>query len=115
MTTAQLPLVSPRIDIRELEDAWVIDAEVPGVAQDDLIIDIDHDELVIRGTVSADIEPDDLTIAHREWRRVDYERRVSLSRDVDRDHIDARLRDGLLQVRLPKKADAQPRRISISS
>jgi HSP20 family protein len=104
---------APPVDIEETDDAWVIEAEVPGVKRDDINVDLRDNELVITGEIK---ERERKGILRRRTRRVgQFEFRVTLPGDVDRDRVDADLHDGVLTVRIPKPERAEPRRIEINT
>jgi HSP20 family protein len=101
---------TPPVDIEETEDAWLIEAELPGVKRDDVNVEMQGDELVIHGEMK---ERERTGIIRRRTRRVgEFEFRVRLPGDVDEGGIDAKLNGGLLTVRVPK-ARAESHRIAI--
>jgi HSP20 family protein len=103
----------PPVDIEETDDAWVIEAEIPGVKRDDVNVDLRDNELVISGEIK---ERERKGLLRRRTRRVgQFEFRVTLPGDTDRDRVDADLRDGVLSVRIPKPERAEPRRIEITT
>jgi HSP20 family protein len=103
----------PPVDIEETDDAWVVEAEVPGVKRDDVNVDLRDNELVITGEIK---ERERKGILRRRTRRVgQFEFRVTLPGDADRERVDADLHDGVLTVRIPKPERAEPRRIEINS
>ncbi|ADB75988.1 Hsp20/alpha crystallin family protein [Geodermatophilus obscurus] len=104
---------SPLADVEETDDAYTVEIDLPGVAREDVDIQLDDRRL----TVSGDIEEKERTgILHRRTRRVGrFHYSVTLPGDVDADGVSAQLHDGVLTVRVPKSAQAKPRRIPISS
>ena len=104
---------SPRADVEETDDAYTVELDLPGVARDDVDIQLDDRRL----TVSGDIEEKERRgILHRRTRRVGrFHFSVTLPGDVDADNVSAQLHDGVLTVHVPKSAQAKPRRIAISS
>ena len=104
---------SPLADVEETDDAYTVEIDLPGVAREDVDIQLDDRRL----TVSGDIEEKERTgILHRRTRRVGrFHYAVTLPGDVDADAVSAQLHDGVLTVRVPKSAQAKPRRIPISS
>ncbi|MEM6786504.1 MAG: Hsp20/alpha crystallin family protein [Myxococcota bacterium] len=107
----------PRVDIVETEDGFELTAEVPGFTADDLDITMHEGVLSVAGKV----EPGDATprpaspgrVLVRERRTASFVRRFRLGDQVDPEGIDARVRDGLLTLKLPKPATVQPRKISV--
>ena len=104
---------TPAVDIEELEDAYVVEAEVPGVNRKDVNIEVSGNELTISGEIK---EREREGIMRRRARRVgQFEFRVVLPSDVSPEGVDAKLNDGVLTVRIPKAVGAQRRRIEVKS
>jgi HSP20 family protein len=103
----------PLVDIEEQDDAYVVEAEIPGAKRDDVDIELVGNELVVSGEVK---ERERKGILRRSTRRVGaFEYRVVLPENIDRDAIDAKLDDGVLAVRIPKAEQAQRRRIDVKA
>ncbi|MGZ4409932.1 MAG: Hsp20/alpha crystallin family protein [Gaiellaceae bacterium] len=103
----------PAVDIEELEDAYVVEAEVPGVKREDVNIEVSGNELTISGEIKVREREG---IIRRRTRRVgEFEFRVVLPNEVNAEGIDAKLNDGVLTVRIPKAERAQRRRIEVKS
>jgi HSP20 family protein len=104
---------APPIDIEEQDDAYVIEAEVPGVAKDDVNIELISNELMITGEIK---EREREGILRKRTRRIGrFEYRVRLPEQVDPDNVEAKLKDGVLSVRVPKHEHAERRRIQVKS
>jgi HSP20 family protein len=104
---------APPVDIEEQDDAYVIEAEVPGVTKDDVNIELISNELMITGEIK---EREREGILRKRTRRVGrFEYRVRLPEQVDPDHVEAKLTDGVLSVRVPKNEQAERRRIQVKS
>jgi HSP20 family protein len=103
----------PAVDIEEREDAYVVEAEVPGVKREDVNIEVSGNELTISGEIKVREREG---IIRRRTRRVgEFEFRVVLPNEVNAEGIDAKLNDGVLTVRVPKAERAQRRRIEVKS
>jgi HSP20 family protein len=103
----------PAVDIEELEDAYVVEAEAPGVKREDVNIEVSGNELTISGEIKV---RDREGIIRRRTRRVgEFEFRVVLPNEVNAEGIDAKLNEGVLTVRIPKAERAQRRRIEVKS
>jgi HSP20 family molecular chaperone IbpA len=105
---------APNVEIRETEDAIWLWADLPGVDEESVDVNVDGGMLSVRADVKAD-DYADLTPVYTEYNVGRFERRFRLSTEVDPDHIEARLRDGVLELQLPKAEEARPRRIPIES
>ena len=102
----------PLADLEETDDAYVVELEVPGLARDD--VDVQLDDRVL--TVSGEIREKKRTgILHRRTRKVGrFHYAVTLPVEVDDEHVEASLRDGVLTVRVPKSARSRRRRIQVT-
>ncbi len=104
---------SPLVDIEEADDAYLVEAELPGVRREDVNIELVGNELTITGEVKQRERKGALRKQTRRTGRFEY--RVSLPTQVDADKIDAGLKDGVLTVRVPKSERAQRRKIEVKS
>ncbi len=104
------PVVAPQVDIYENKDELLLIADMPGVAQADLKIHLDEEEITIEGHPAE--EPQG-TLLGREFRLVDYKRSFLLPQGVDRDKVSAQIKGGVVQLHLPKSAAVKPRRIEV--
>ena len=103
----------PVTDIEETDDAWVIEAELPGVNRKDVNVEMRDSELIITGEI---IEKQRKGVLRRQTRKTgEFEYRVTLPGDSDAEHIEANLHDGVLTVRVPKTEQAKPRRIEVKA
>lgn len=102
---------SPFVDLEETDDAWVIEADLPGVRRDDVSVELRDRELAIRGELK---ERERTGVLHRRTRRTGrFDYRVTLAADIDPERVDASLHDGVLTVRVPKSEHAQARQIKV--
>ncbi|HEV7882076.1 MAG TPA: Hsp20/alpha crystallin family protein [Solirubrobacteraceae bacterium] len=102
----------PAVDIEETEDAWIVEAELPGVKRHDVDIEVHENELQISGEIK---ERERTGILRRRTRRVGrFEYRVTLPTAIDQDSIAASLDDGVLTIRIPKPESARRHRIEIA-
>ena len=104
---------TPFADVEETEDAWMIEVELPGVDRRDVNVEMRNSELVISGDVK---EKERKGILRRRARRTGhFEYHVTLPGEPDDEHIEAKLHDGILTVRVPKTEQAKPRRIEVEA
>ena len=109
----QLDRWAPSADVEEAEDAYTIEVELPGVQRDDIDVRLADRVLTVSGEVK---EKERTGILHRRTRRAGrFSYAVTLPGTVDEENVSARLHDGVLSIRVPKSAEAAPRRIAISS
>ena len=104
---------SPLVDIEEADDAYVVEAELPGVKREDVNFELVGNELTTTGEAKERERKGALRRQTRRTGRFDY--RVSLPAQVDAGKIEATLDDGVLTVRVPKSERAKRRRIEIKS
>jgi HSP20 family protein len=104
---------TPFADVEETEDAWTIEVELPGVDRKNVNVEMRNSELVISGDVT---EKERKGVLRRRARRTGhFEYHVTLPGESDEEHIDAKLHDGILTVRVPKTEQAKPRRIEVKA
>jgi HSP20 family molecular chaperone IbpA len=96
----------------ENNDGILLIADLPGVPKDKLELRIDNDTLLIEGEIAPDA-PENMEAVYAEVRLSRYRRAFSLSAELDTTRIDAQLRNGVLNLRIPKHAHAQPRKIEV--
>ena len=103
---------SPFVDLEETDDAYVVEAELPGIRHEDVNVELAGNELAITGEVK---QRERTGIVRRQTRRTGrFDYRVSLPSHVDPENVQASLADGVLIVRVPKVERAQRRRIEIT-
>jgi HSP20 family protein len=106
--------VLPAVDVFETESSITLLADMPGVPREQLEIHVEGDALLIQGEAQPQT-PADLEPLWAELRVPRYRRSFTLSRELDTSRIEANLKDGVLTLRIPKQAHAQPRRIEVAT
>ena len=106
--------VLPAVDVYEDDAGITLLADMPGVPRDQLELKVEGDALSIEGSVRT-LTPEGLEAVYAELRVPRYRRTFTLSRELDASRIDASLKDGVLTLRIPKQAYAQPRRIEVQA
>jgi HSP20 family molecular chaperone IbpA len=104
----------PRVDIYEFPDSIKLWVDMPGVKESD--VEVTHKEgiLTITGTVSTEAY-EKLSPLYTEYNVGNYFRQFELNEDIDDQHIGALMKNGVLELTLPKGARVQPRRIEIKA
>jgi HSP20 family protein len=105
----------PPVDLVEAEDHFVLKADLPGLSEEDVSIEVQDGSLTISGERKAEHEE-----RARGWYRIErsfgrFNRSLTLPDGVDADRIEASFSHGVLEVRIPKPEERKPRRIEISS
>lgn len=110
----RLPRVKPATDIIEKEDGFYIYVDMPGVGKDDLVIDLNEDEIKVSGKAEY-VTPEGRKLGHVEFGGGEYFRSFTISHIVDKERIKASLKDGVLELSLPRLEKVQPRKIEIQA
>lgn len=110
--THRAPTMRLPIDVREEAERFVIEADVPGLAPEDLEIVVTPEQLTLKGTRRAGTESGAL---RRERGDYTFERSFSLPRGLELDKVEATLAAGVLTLTLPKRASEQPRTIAVKA
>lgn len=108
-TTYRLP-----VDVYETADEFVVEAVVPGVAEDGVILAFEDGNLVISGEVPTNVN-ESATYHLRECWRGHFERTLTFPTEIHADEIEATLDNGVLTIRLPKTAAVKPRQIPVKA
>ncbi|MBN1220235.1 MAG: Hsp20/alpha crystallin family protein [Anaerolineae bacterium] len=104
----------PRVDIYENDDAIMLVTDVPGVDENSIDITLEKSVLTINGYVQTEA-PDNYSLAYAEYQTGDYERSFTLSEEIDRENIEATVKNGVLRLRLPKAGPAKTRKITVKA
>lgn len=91
-----------RMDVQDLEEAFVIEADLPGIPKESIDIQYDDGKLTIRVQHEQVEDNNQGKYLHKERRRVSMERSLYL-KDIESEQIDASLNNGVLTIRLPKQ------------
>jgi HSP20 family protein len=104
----------PHIDLSETEQHITVTADLPGIEEKDVEVLLEDGMLTLRGEKRSENEDKNHQFSERYYGR--FERRIPLDAEVQADKAEARFKDGVLTVSLPKNPEAQPRakRIAIS-
>ncbi|WP_046228365.1 Hsp20/alpha crystallin family protein [Paenibacillus dauci] len=109
--------LSFKTDIRETDHAYLVEAELPGFTKENIDIDYAAPYLTIKAVHHAETSAEDESkgqVVRKERRHGEYVRRFYVE-DIDADHIQASLKDGLLKLDIPKRQRPEGRRIEIQS
>jgi HSP20 family molecular chaperone IbpA len=102
---------TPRVDLVELEDAFVLYADMPGVKSEDLDIQFENGELTLHGKCAAPAGRPNVLAT--EYGFGDYYRTFTLGQHFDAEKISAELKQGVLTLRVPKAEVVRPRKIPV--
>jgi len=103
----------PVVDIEETEEGFVLEADLPGLTQKEISIELDGQELVIAGNREASAS-DEQSRGHRRERQFGvFERRFKLGPNIKSESIEAAYKNGVLTVKLPRAQEDKPRKIEV--
>lgn len=104
---------SPAFEVKETADTFVLKADLPGVKEADLDINVHQNVLTVSGQRAAEERKEGESYALYERQFGSFSRSFALSEIADGDRISAKLEDGVLTLTIAKKAEAKPRKIAI--
>ena len=104
---------SPRMDISETENGYILTADLAGMNKDDIKITLQDDILTLRGERKSEVKEEGKTyhLCERAYGR--FSRSFRLNSPVAKDKIEASFKEGVLTLTLPKAEEAKPREIEI--
>jgi len=103
-----------KVDVAEKNGAYVVNAELPGVKKEDIHVTIDGAQVTLEAEVKREKEASkEERVLHTERLYGKVSRSLTLPQEVDEAKAEAKFRDGVLELTLPKKAAAQRKQISI--
>ena len=100
------------VDIYEDGEGITLEADMPGVSRERLDVRVDGDTLLLEGSVQFEL-PKDAEAMYADVRSTVYRRSFVLSRELETSNIQATLKDGVLTVRIAKRAELRPRRVEV--
>ena len=107
----------PKVNIKEVADAFIVEMAVPGLKKSDFHLDLDNTTLSISAELKNENEESEEGYTRREFGYSSFKRTFTLPETVDESKINAKYNEGILYVHLPKKEEAKqkpPRTIKIS-
>jgi len=103
----------PAVDISEKEEAYYLEAEIPGMKKEDILIDVKDGILTISGERKYEREEEKENYTRVERCYGTFHRSFTLPDHIEEDKIDAEYKDGVLTVTLPKGEKAKPKTIDV--
>jgi HSP20 family molecular chaperone IbpA len=103
---------TPVVDIYETNDSVVLVADMPGVDENSVDVTLEKGTLTIYGHVEPQV-PAGYTLSYAEYGIGDFQRSFSISNEIDWEHIEGTVKDGVLRLTLPKAGPAQTKKIAI--
>ncbi len=107
-------IYNPDVDIIERKEYILVVADMAGIDEKSIDITLEKNVLSIYGRIEPEI-PEKMRLAYAEYGVGDYQRIFTLSGEIDRERIEARVKDGVLKLILPKAEAAKTRKIEVKS
>ena len=114
LNAAPAAAIRPMVDIFETEDGITLQADMPGVSKEGLNLRVEGMNLLVEGTIGIMPEKP-MSALYADIRSTQYRRNFVLGNELETSRIDANLRDGVLTIRIPKRAELRPRKIELRS
>lgn len=105
-------VLTPPVNIFEDSEGITLEADMPGVAKERLQVQADRDSLLIEGDVRF-VMPEGMEALYADVRATRYSRSFALSQELDTEAIEASLNNGVLRLRIPKRAEVRPKKIEV--
>jgi len=105
--------VYPPMNVRESDEAYTVECEVPGLEMEDLEVYVTGDQLTVSGTRKSNLPEEGVTLHRRERDSGRFSRAVTLPGPVEGGKTEAKLADGVLTVRVPKTEETKPKRVEV--
>ena len=109
------PAPLPAADMYETENELVVELDVPGFEETDLVLEVADSTLTIKGERRKEKEEKEKSFYLRERLEKHFERRFKLPPEADLDHVEAKFHTGVLEVHVPKVEEAKARKIEITA
>ena len=112
--TRAVKIYNPDVDIIEGKDRIILIADMPGVSENSIDITLDDNVLTIYGKVDWNI-PEKMKLTHAEYGVGDYQRIFTISGEINREKIEANVKDGVLRLIMPKNDAPKMRKITVNA
>ncbi len=106
---------NPVADVSETKEGYTVKVELPGMKQEDISVSVEENVLSVKGERKRETETNEEGYSRVERVYGSFERQFSFPATVDTEGIHAAYRDGVLEIRLPKKEEAKPKTVKIQT
>ena len=106
-------VITPRIDVRETDAAFVVCADLPGLEEKDIQVSVEEGVLTIQGKLETEHEEERKGLRYAERRKGSFQRTIELPGELVEDKVSASYKQGVLTVTLPKRPTPKPQSRSI--
>jgi HSP20 family protein len=105
----------PAVEVADTKDAVVVKAQVPGISKDNLQVNVTDDTLTLKGEMKEEEKKEEKNYVRREFRYGAFSRTVTLPAAVQADKAQAQLKEGVLEITIPKSEQAKVKQIPIQT
>ena len=103
----------PAVDIRETDDAFILEADLPGLTKEDISLSVVEDRITLKGSRKREERHEEKGYRRYERAEGTFERSFRIDGGIDAAKVEARFENGVLTVRLPKPEESKPRQIEV--
>lgn len=112
-TPSKISNLMPTVNVYEKDDDVIVKADVPGIKEEDLSVEVAEDHLTLRGERKSEEEINEKNLYRQEVSFGSFVRVIPLPSEVDKNKADAELKDGILTIKLPKIVEEEPKTTKI--
>jgi HSP20 family protein len=105
--------LEPAVEVSDTKEAVIVKAQVPGMSKDDVHVDISDHELILKGERKEEEKKEEKNYYRQEFRYGAFSRIIPLPTTVQADKAQARMKDGVLEITIPKSEEAKVKEISV--
>jgi HSP20 family protein len=105
----------PLADVSETKEGFTVSVELPGMKQEEIVVSVEENVLTVKGERKRENEASEEGYSRVERFHGSFERHFTFPGTVDMERIQATYRDGILEIRLPKKEEAKPKTVKIQT
>jgi HSP20 family protein len=105
---------APPVDIIESDNEILLLADMPGISEKSINVMLEQGVLTIEAILD-EYHPEGMELSYQEYDFGDYQRSFSISDDIDREKIAATYKNGVLEIKLPKKEPVKPKKITVKT
>ena len=103
----------PAVDIYETHESLILKAELPGIAKEDVSVEVEDNTLTLKGEKKFEAEVKEENYHRVERSYGNFQRSFTLPATVDQEKVKAKFKDGILEITLPKVEEAKPKQIKV--
>jgi HSP20 family protein len=105
----------PLADVSETKEGFTVSVELPGMKQEEIVVSVEENVLTVKGERKRENQANEEGYSRVERFHGSFERHFTFPGTVDMERIQATYRDGILEIRLPKKEEAKPKTVKIQT